>query len=332
VVRVSGPFTVEGVIPEELTLGEDGTVTDHTPNEFEADTPHDDEAKRDADRTRQQNAIAYIQRMIEKLRADGVTFPNNRRMQFAKVESLVDGGEMSGVHARAVEAGKEDATVGVIFGPEFGPVTAQQIEAAVRRAKYYDDIIIAGFAFAPEATAEVENIGSSKSTKARLHLAHMRPELNSTMDALLKQDTKGSNQQLFTVFGLPAVTVEAVGEDGGDGEFTATLDGVDIFDPVQSTVTSTKGEKVSAWFLDSDYDGRCFCACQAFFPNQDAWEKIAKALGTSADPEAFEAFKGRTSLPFRAGTHGRIAVKAIDARGNEVMTVKALPPARGKGG
>jgi adenine-specific DNA-methyltransferase len=332
VVRVSGPFTVEGVIPEELTLGEDGTVTDHTPNEFEADTAHDDEAKRDADRTRQQNAIAYIQRMIEKLRADGVTFPNNRRMQFAKVESLVDGGEMSGVHARAVEAGKEDATVGIIFGPEFGPVTAQQIEAAVRRAKYYDDIIIAGFAFAPEATAEVENIGSSKSTKARLHLAHMRPELNSTMDALLKQDTKGSNQQLFTVFGLPAVTVEAVGEDGGDGEFTATLEGVDIFNPVEGTVTSTKGEKVSAWFLDSDYDGRCFCACQAFFPNQDAWEKIAKALGTSADPEAFEAFKGRTSLPFRAGTHGRIAVKAIDARGNEVMTVKALPAARGKGG
>jgi adenine-specific DNA-methyltransferase len=320
VVRVSGPFTVEGVIPEELTLGEDGTVTDHTPNEFEADTTHDDEAKRDADRTRQQNAIAYIQRMIEKLRADGVTFPNNRRMQFTKVESLVDGGEMSGVHARAVEAGKEDATVGIIFGPEFGPVTAQQIEAAVRRAKYYDDIIIAGFAFAPEATAEVENIGSSKSTKARLHLAHMRPELNSTMDALLKQDTKGSNQQLFTVFGLPAVTVEAEGE----GEFTATLEGVDIFNPVEGTVTSTKGEKVSAWFLDSDYDGRCFCACQAFFPNQDAWEKIAKALGTSADPEAFEAFKGRTSLPFRAGTHGRIAVKAIDARGNEVMTVKAL--------
>ena len=320
VVRVSGPFTVEGVIPEELTLGEDGTVTDHTPNEFEADTAHDDEAKRDADRTRQQNAIAYIQRMIEKLRADGVTFPNNRRMQFAKVESLVDGGEMSGVHARAVEAGKEDATVGIIFGPEFGPVTAQQIEAAVRRAKYYDDIIIAGFAFAPEATAEVENIGSSKSTKARLHLAHMRPELNSTMDALLKQDTKGSNQQLFTVFGLPAVTVD----DAGDGEFTATLEGVDIFNPVEGTVTSTKGEKVSAWFLDSDYDGRCFCACQAFFPNSDAWEKIAKALGTSADPEAFEAFKGRTSLPFRAGTHGRIAVKAIDARGNEVMTVKAL--------
>jgi len=320
VVRVSGPFTVEGVIPEELSIAEDGTVTDLTPNEFEPDEAAN------ADRTRQQNTIAYIQRMIDKLRADGVTFPNNLRMTFSQIESLVDGGEMSGVHARAVEAGKEDATVGIIFGPEFGPVTAQQIEAAVRRAKYYDDIIIAGFAFAPEATAEVQAIAAAGSTKARLHLAHMRPELNSTMNDLLKSDTKGSNQQYFTVFGLPAVTVTEKG-----GEYTATLEGVDIFDPVNGTVVSTKGEKVSAWFLDSDYDGRCFCACQAFFPNQDAWEKIAKALGTHAEPEAFAAFKGRTSLPFRAGTHGRIAVKAIDARGNEVMTVKTLANTTKKG-
>ncbi len=320
VVRVSGPFTVEGVIPEELSIGEDGTVTDLTPNEFEPNEAAD------ADRSRQQNAIAYIQRMIDKLRSDGVTFPNNRRMTFARIESLADGGEMSGVHARAVETGKDDATVGIIFGPEFGPVTAQQIEAAVRRAKYYDDIIIAGFAFAPEATAEVQAITAAGSNKARLHLAHMRPELNSTMNDLLKSDTKGSNQQYFTVFGLPAVTVKEK-----DGEFTAKLEGVDIFDPVSGTVVSTKGEKVSAWFLDSDYDGRCFCACQAFFPNQDAWDRIAKALGTHADPEAFSAFKGLTSLPFPTGTHGRIAVKAIDARGNEVMTVKTLAGTAKKG-
>jgi adenine-specific DNA-methyltransferase len=318
VVRVSGPFTVEGVIPEELTLTEDGQVTDLTPNEFE---PDEDGA---IDRTKQQNAIAFIQRMISKIHADGVTFPNNKRMRFTRIESLVDSGEMSGVHARAVPEGGDDATVGIIFGPEFGPVTAQQIEAAVRRAKYYDDIVIAGFAFAPEATAEVENITAAKSTKARLHLAHMRPELNSTMEGLLKDANKGGNQQLFSVFGLPAITIDPAHEAD---EFTVTLRGVDIFDPVNGAVQSTRGEKVSAWFLDSDYDGRCFCACQAFFPNQDAWDKIAKALGSHADPEAFEAFKGRTSLPFKPGEHGRIAVKAIDARGNEVMTVKALPSA-----
>ena len=63
---------------------------------------------------------------------------------------------------------------------------------------------------------------------------------------------------------------------------------------------------------------------QEFFPDQDAWEKIAKALGGSADAEAFNAFKGTTSLPFKAGKHQRIAVKVIDPRGNEVMTVRSL--------
>ena len=161
--------------------------------------------------------------------------------------------------------------------------------------------------------------------KTTIHLSHMRPEMNSTMGQLLKEPQQGGNQQLFTVFGLPAIDVKQHGD-----EFTVKLEGVDVFNPVAGTVTSTQGEKVSAWFLDSDYDGRCFCACQAFFPNQDAWEKIAKALGTDADQSVFEQFKGRESLPFKRGKHGRVAVKAIDARGNEVMTVKLLDDAGGR--
>ena len=93
---------------------------------------------------------------------------------------------------------------------------------------------------------------------------------------------------------------------------------------MNNVVRSTKSEKVAAWFLDSDFDGRCFCACQAFFPDQNAWEKIAKALGSAADPEAFDAFKGTVSLPFAKGTHGAVAVKVVDPRGNEVMTVRRL--------
>ena len=39
--------------------------------------------------------------------------------------------------------------------------------------------------------------------------------------------------------------------------------GKDIYDPVTNAVRSTEAEKVAAWFLDSDYDSRCFCVCQA---------------------------------------------------------------------
>jgi len=38
---------------------------------------------------------------------------------------------------------------------------------------------------------------------------------------------------------------------------------MDICDPVTNAVRLTEAEKVAAWFLDSDYDGRCFCVCQA---------------------------------------------------------------------
>jgi adenine-specific DNA-methyltransferase len=52
-----------------------------------------------------------------------------------------------------------------------------------------------------------------------------------------------------------------------------------------------------------------------------AWDKITRALKSSVDPERFAVFSGTKSLPFQAGEHGRIAVKVIDPRGNEVMRV-----------
>ena len=100
--------------------------------------------------------------------------------------------------------------------------------------------------------------------------------------------------------------------------------GVDIYDPVRSVVQSTGSNKVAAWFLDQDFDGRCFCITQAFFPREDAWKKIAKALKSSADPKRFAAFKGTTSLPFAAGHYRRIAVKVIDPSRQRSEAVKSL--------
>ncbi len=137
------------------------------------------------------------------------------------------------------------------------------------------------------------------------------------MEGLLKDSGKN---QLFTVFGQPEIKVQP----DADGQFIVKLEGVDVYDPMENAVRSTGADRVAAWFLDSDYDGGCFCITQAFFPHQEAWEKIAKALSGSADSDAFAAFSGTMSLPFRAGKHRRIAVKVIDARGNEVMVVQSL--------
>ena len=107
------------------------------------------------------------------------------------------------------------------------------------------------------------------------------------------------------------------------------VEGMDVYDPVSNTLFPTDKERIAAWFLDTDYDGRTFCICQAFFPDKSKWAKLAKALGDAdvIEEGAFEALSGLTSLPFprpeRLGKceTWRVAVKVIDPRGNEGLRV-----------
>ncbi len=308
VVRVSGPFTVEGVRPAELSLDAEGLF---------GGAP---ETIRGADKevlVERQNVNAYLTQIVQHLRADGVTFIGNQRRKFARVEPLFESATGSVVHAEGLWEGEDESgpnTVAIGFGPQYGPVTAEQVEDLVRASKRYDELVIAGFSFDAAASAAIQE---ASHPKLRIHQAYVRPDINPGMEGLLKVT---GHSQLFTVFGQPEIDVRPT----RDGEFVVTLEGVDVYDPLENAVRSTGADKVAAWFLDSDYDGRCFCITQAFFPRQDAWEKIAKALGDTADTEAFAAFAGTTSLPFRPGKHRRVAVKVIDPRGNEVMVVRSL--------
>jgi adenine-specific DNA-methyltransferase len=301
VTRLSGPFTVEGVQPLEETLEMDDAALGDTPEALETFGAADEPL----------NAEAYLEKMIRLLRQDGVRFPDNKVMRFARLEAL----PRSLLHAEGAWAlqgeGQDLRRVAVSFGPQYGPVTARQVEECLREAyrRAYDDLIFAGFSIDGAAQAIIQE---DPNPAVRCHLAHIRPDVN--MGDLLK-DTPSS--QLFTVFGLPRVDLI----DLKNGEYQVEMQGVDIYDPLANTIQSTGASKVAAWFLDSDYDGRTFCVTQAFFPDASAWEKIAKALKSTVDPERFAAFSGVTSLPFAPGKEGRVAVKVIDPRGNEVIRV-----------
>jgi len=336
VVRVSGPFTVEGVIPHELTLDREGLFG----GEPESVRPDADEklsgikaadgsgtytASARPELSREiRNVHAYLRDMIQLLRTDGVRFPDNRQMKFSVLDPLFELGSAEGLHAEGRWHPQEGTdpdpdgrrTIAVGFGPQHGPVTALQVEDMIRAAarRGYDELVVAGFSFDAEAAAAIQE---ASHPKLRIHMAHIRPDVNPGMRGLLKTTP---NSQLFTVFGMPQIEVRK----NGNGSFVCSLIGVDIYDPVENTIRSTKAEKVAAWFLDSDYDGHTFCITQAFFPDQDAWEKLARALKDAIPAEAFEAFKGTVSLPFEVGKHKRLAVKVIDPRGNEVMTTASL--------
>ena len=297
--RVAGPFSVEGVRHEELTIGEDGKLFDPTVNEDFSDI----------------NLSAYVDRMINLLKLDGVTFLGNRPMKFEMLERT----QVDGLHALGAYAGTEpgELPIAVAFGPQYGPVnaiiTAQAIEAA-RSQPGVKELIIAGFSF--DAAAQ-QKAREASAAGMQVNIAHIRPDVSPGMEGLLKDQR---NSQLFTVFGQPEFKAKSV----GGGEYQVELGGVCVYNPLTGMVESSNASKVAAWFLDADYDGQCFCVSQAFFPDSKAWEKIAKALGSKEDEAAFEAFAGTISLPFKLGQHRRVAIKVIDPRGNEVMGIKTI--------
>lgn len=314
--RVSGPFTVEAVQPAEFSLDDavrDSPI-DGAPEELEDTFSLD---SKDTPAAEPQNVEAYLDQMLRLLKMDGVRFLDNRVMKFSRLEPL--GARSQAIHAegRWAPQGETDTdpegqpTAAVAFGPQYGPVTAKQVEQLIRAAsrRGYDELVVAGFAFDGAAQAAIED---AEHPDLRVHMAHIRPDVNPGMSGLLK-DTPAA--QLFTVFGKPRSHLEPVGQD----EWRVIMEGMDIYDPVTGTIDPCRKDKVAAWFIDSDYDGRTFCITQAFFPDKDAWSKLSAALKGVLDEAAFAALTGTESLPFPKGEHACVAVKVIDPRGNEVM-------------
>ena len=87
---------------------------------------------------------------------------------------------------------------------------------------------------------------------------------------------------------------------------------------------SDDANKIAAWILDTDCDGRSLYPSQVFFPMADSkggWAKLAKNLKAEIDEDMIEAYRGTLSLPFEPGQNRRIAVKIVDDRGIESLKV-----------
>ena len=309
-VRVAGPFSMEGVIAREE--GPESPIGG-APDELDAFDAGDrgDIAVGDAE--------AHLDKIIRLLKASGVDFSGNKNVKLTGLEPVTGA---AFIHAEGEwPNGKSGGRrVAISVGPEVGNVSAMQVENAVRDAhrKGYDDIVFAGFGF--DAAAQ-EAIDDASHPRLRLHMALISPDV--AMGDLLK-DQPGS--QLFRVFSAPRVSGPTPQDDG---DYVVAVEGMDVYDPVSNALYPTDQARIAAWFLDTDYDGRTFCICQAFFPDRSKWDKLARALGNqgTVEPAAFDALSGFRSLPFarppRLGEEDiwKVAVKVIDPRGNEGLRV-----------
>jgi adenine-specific DNA-methyltransferase len=335
VTRVSGPFTVESIRPLENSMK--GKVEDSpiggAPEELE--TFGDREVQGEADYTEADvtstNATSHIDRMLSLLRSDGLTFPGNKHVSFEGDLHPIDSEFLYAEASYVPSEGAEPRSVGIVIGPEHGAVTAFQANSAIFQAigRKYDELVFAGFAFDSGAQDKIQEANDSDASGLTVHLCLIRPDVLTEglkRNEKAKSKTAQASQQIFTVFGQPRTRLE----DADDGEVIVHMEGVDVYDPVKNELIDTKANKVAAWFLDTNYDGKTFCICQAFFPDKDAWGKLAKALQEdnsddgSRFAEVLSSMSGQSSLPFRPGKYKRVAVKVIDPRGNEVLRVHEL--------
>jgi Adenine specific DNA methylase Mod len=309
IVRVSGAFTMEAVMPAEESLDSYSLATNE-PENLETFGKPPDYLSTIVDEPL--NVGAYHDKMLRLLYVNGVRFLNNKTIKFTHLGPLSNGEFIHAEGEWETEDGKA-RKVAVSFGPQHGAVTAYQVENALRMAhrRGFDELVFAGFSFDAAAQAAIQD---DPNPDVRCHTATISADVN--MGDLLKESP---NSQIFTVFGNPRTVLRRT-----DGLYEVEMQGVDIYNPVDNTISPTSADKVAAWFLDSDYDGRTFCITQAFFPDKAAWEKIARALKGTINEDFFSSLSGTTSLPFAPGKHKRAAVKVIDPRGNEVMSVHRL--------
>ena len=318
VVRVAGPFTMEGVIAVET--GPDSPIAG-APEEL--DTFAGESSAQGVPELAAANAEAHLDKILRLLKASGVDFSANKNQKFTRLEPMTG---TSLIHAEGEWANgdKKERRVAISIGPEVGNVTTYQVEEAVRAAnrRGYDDLVFAGFGF--DAAAQ-DSIEQASHPNLRVHMALIRPDV--AMGDLLKTQP---GSQIFTVFSAPRVNDP---EKQKDGQYAIEVEGMDVYDPVSNTLFPTDKERIAAWFLDTDYDGRTFCICQAFFPDKTKWEKLARALGDRGlvAEEAFASLTGLRSLVFPRPAHlkkaqkWQVAVKVIDPRGNEGLRVVTMP-------
>jgi adenine-specific DNA-methyltransferase len=172
-----------------------------------------------------------------------------------------------------------------------------------------------GFAIEPGARAMIED-----EKKLRIPAAYVAVTPDVAMSDLLKT-TRSS--EIFSITGLPDVTVRRSKKKGPDGQslFEVELNGLDTFDPESLDTESIAGVSVPCWMLDTDYDRLCFYAAQVFFPKTSAWDNLQRSLTAKFDDSVWSHLAGTVSEPFALGDRRRVAVKVIDERGNELMRV-----------
>ena len=305
-VRVAGPFTVESLTPHRVV--QPGHSAQVPSANSEAEESH---ATYQVALGRQDNAgYDFRQVILDQLRSAGVQQVERRgRIEFSSLTGWP--GDFLCAEGRYPD-GKSVRRAGILVGPEHGTVGRADLIAAAREAgdAGFDILIACAFNYDAQST-DTNRLGRLPILKARMNAdLHMSTDLKKT---------RGGN--LFVIFGEPDIEVVEVGED----QMQVRINGVDLFDPRTGEVRSSEADDLACWFVDTDYNMESFFVRHAYFLGaNDPYKALKTTLKAEIDVDAWQSLRSDTSRPFRKPTSGRVAVKAINHLGDEVMKVLAV--------
>lgn len=335
-VRVSGRFTVESLSP-------------HRSASFDAAFPDSSEPPREhlplpADAADAGLAVdpggSYEETILDNLKTAGVQNGRRReRLIFTAIDPHpgrfvqaigTAASDANVAAAREVSTHAEPVTqrVAICLGPEYGTVDARMVKAAAREAltmPNVDVLLVLGYAFeanALDAVGDTQREGfasvAAEHTLGRLPVLLVRMNVDLAMgDELLKNSASAN---LFTVFGEPDIDVQVT-----DAGVVVEIRGIDVYDPTSGEVRSGGTDGIALWMIDTDYDEESFFVRHAYFSGgQDPYKKLKVALKADIDEEAWESLYGTVSRPFPVPSTGKIAVKAINYYGDEVLIVREV--------
>ncbi|MBB1492825.1 site-specific DNA-methyltransferase [Paracoccus sp. MC1854] len=297
ITRVCGPFTVEATIQAAMSMEEDAEGTSTQP---QSSSPR-----------------VYLDRMIEVLRqSKSLSLPGNFTLQLDNVRPLAD---REYLHAEAVAKNGSEKIIAIAFGPEDGAISSDYVfNAAIEAMQQgFGQLFLFGFAIQAKARELLE--------KMKIPTAYISMTPDVVMSDLLKT-TK--NSEIFSITGLPDVRLEKAGKrDDGTPLYRVVLRGLDIFLPHLMDTDHIDAENLPCWMLDTNHNGMAFYASQVFFPKTSAWDNLQKSLKGQFEDSVWSHLAGTVSEPFALGDKGRIAVKVIDERGNELMATRSAEDA-----
>jgi adenine-specific DNA-methyltransferase len=309
-IRVSGRFTVESLSP-------------HRAVSFDGELPASERAGVQAP-----EAPSFEQTILENLRTAGVQNGLRReRLVFDTLERC------SAKHFQAVgtRADADDGTpqrVAVAIGPQYGTVSADMVKDAAREALRgigFDLLLVLGFAFdsqAGEVAAEFRpdaadgfTVGSER-RMGRLTILTVRMNPDLAMGSELLKKTGSAN--LFTVFGEPDIELA----DTDDG-LVVDIRGIDVYDPTTGDIRSDDPSTIALWMIDTEYNGESFFVRHCYFSGNgnDPYLRLKKALKADIDEAAWASLHATRSRPFPKPLIGKVAVKAVNHYGDEVLKI-----------